>query len=81
MERGLDIAKETWLLGMQDGTIIDTRLKKLEHRETKYTLSGCIPALKSQVCLRMRRFYFLEIRQAALCLQKHNHGYLHSSQV
>lgn len=31
-----------------------------------------IPVLNSQVCLRMRWFYFLAIQQAALCLEKHN---------
>lgn len=33
-----------------------------------------IPVPNSQVCLRMRWFYFLAIQQAALCLEKHNNG-------
>lgn len=47
--------------------------KELEWQETVHILLLVdIPVLKSQVCLRMRWFYFLEIQQAALCLQKHN---------
>lgn len=33
-----------------------------------------IPVLNSQVCLKMRWFYFLAIQQAALCLEKHING-------